>query len=176
MEHITTEQYLAIQSAKPIHKSFWKENWVWNKKKAKTITNPEDKVWTAFSIYIRTRDCIATCNSLVVGRCCTCNHIIPMKGNDAGHFISRWIQATKYDERNCHLQCASCNRFQQGKWREYHKFIVDRYGKEVLEELMEAKSIISKWVRDYWQEAKYWRVKTIELKKEFDRKRQKNTV
>lgn len=173
MERITTEQYRAIQSAKPIHKSFWKQDVMWNKKKkVKSTPNPEDKVWTAFSIYIRTRDCISTCNSLIFGRCCTCNHIVPMKWNDAGHFIGCAHKAIKYHEQNVHLQCRRCNRFQQGKWREYHQFILDRYWREVLEELMSAKITITKWVRDYWQEAKYWRVKTIELKKEFDRKRQ----
>jgi hypothetical protein len=40
--------------------TFWKQNLVWNKKPKTKKSSPEDKAWKAFSLYVRTRDCLAT--------------------------------------------------------------------------------------------------------------------
>lgn len=92
-----------------------------------------------------------------VGRCVTCKPLIPAKGNDAGHFVSRTASAIKYDPRNCHLQCTTCNRFQQGRWDAYMDFMVEFYGQEVVDELMGKRfAMAEKWV-DWEERAAYWR-------------------
>lgn len=96
---------------------YWKTQH-WNKKpKTKVQTSPIDlaerRAWGWFSKYIRLRDCIATTNTKVCFKCISCKKIVTFNGNDAGHFITIACKATKFDERNVHAQCATCNRFQQ---------------------------------------------------------------
>lgn len=58
-----------------------------------------------FSIYIRQRDT----NDAGFGKCVTCNHTGHYKSMDCGHYISRREYQTRWDERNCALQCKFCN-------------------------------------------------------------------
>lgn len=144
--------------------TFWKTNVVWNKKpKVKKPPTPEDACWRAFSKYVRTRDCLATVGVPQAGRCVTCGKIVPNKGNDAGHFISRTAGSVKYDPMNCHLQCGTCNRFQQGKWFEYRQWMLGFYGTEQVDRIeSEASEIERKWI-DWKAEAALWRSRTKEL-------------
>lgn len=97
----------------------------------KTIVAKLDKV---FSEYIRARDTIDGW-----GNCFTCRKNIPMKGSHAGHFISRRHHATRWDERNVHLQDAGCNTFRGGAPHEYFIHMEEVYGRDVVDELMELK-------------------------------------
>lgn len=70
------------------------------------------------------------------GYCCSCPKVVVH--GDAGHFIGKGFggkSGVRYDERNINLQCISCNRFQEGNKLEYRKFMIDRYGEKVIEEL-----------------------------------------
>lgn len=82
-----------------------------------------------FSLYIRLKHAdfeTGTC------KCCTCGKVIPWKSPNgtthAGHYISRKNQSTRYDERNVHPQCISCNSFNEGKHPEYGQFLNETYG------------------------------------------------
>lgn len=57
-----------------------------------------------FSLYIRLRDSDAN----GFGRCISCGKLVHYKEADCGHFINRQHMNTRYDERNCNLQCRSC--------------------------------------------------------------------
>lgn len=144
--------------------TFWKTQTVWNKKpKTKKPPSPEDACWRAFSKYIRTRDCMRTTGTMVAAKCVTCPKISAMKGNDAGHFISRGKGSVKYDPRNCHIQCQTCNRFQQGNWFEYRKWMLEFYGEDAVNEIeTRADQIEAKWI-DWKMEAARWRERTREL-------------
>jgi hypothetical protein len=134
------EKYLSHESTDM--PTFWKKDTVWNKKpKAKKPPNPEDKAWVAFSLYIRTRDALRTTGSTLAAKCVTCPKISTTKGNDAGHFITRGASAIKYNPRNCHYQCTTCNRFQQGRWDAYMDFMRSFYGMGVVEELLSARNL-----------------------------------
>lgn len=122
---------------------FWKKDLIWSKPKKKK-KNPEDKIWTSLSKYIRLRDCLCTMGRNDVGRCISCNKIIPYKGNDGWHFITRSSEATKYDVRNVHLQCSGCNRFQQWAWDTYYMAMQEIYWQEVIDELLKKKYEIFK--------------------------------
>ena len=53
---------------------------------------------------------------------------------EAGHFISRGHQSTRYMVDNCHLQCIHCNHTLGGNLVVYRKKMIDKYGiKKVLE-------------------------------------------
>ena len=91
-----------------------------------------DKV---FSEYIRRRD--TDLNGEV--KCCTCNTRLHWKKMDAGHWIRRSRSILlRFDERNCHAQCITCNQFKGGNLEEYDRFILNTYGMNVLDELIEA--------------------------------------
>jgi hypothetical protein len=87
-------------------------------KVSKTLKLSKAKADKYFSLYIRKRD--------KSKGCITCNKQI--SSGDAGHFISRRFEATRYDEKNCHLQCEKCNRFEYGNQFQHGKAIDDMYG------------------------------------------------
>lgn len=98
---------------KPAYQKLKKETWKWCSK------------------YIRLRDMP---NGW--GYCCSCGKGT-VKG-DAGHFIGRGLGGSSgiyFDERNIHLQCKPCNAFKQGAPVEYRKFMLKRYGQNVIDEL-----------------------------------------
>ena len=70
------------------------------------------------------------------GYCCSCGKGITR--GDAGHFIGKGFggrSGVRYDERNINLQCIPCNRFQEGNKLEYRRFMLEKYGQEVIDEL-----------------------------------------
>jgi len=97
------------------------------KPKISSLKKRADKI---FSEYIRRRDS----NEEGYGTCCTCGLLIHWTDGDAGHYIRRGINSTRYHEWNVHLQCRNCNRGGERN-ASYAKFLVDKYGKQVLDVL-----------------------------------------
>lgn len=56
-----------------------------------------------------------------------------------GHFITRGFMVTRFDDMNCHLQCAHCNawRDKYDMTQSYAKAVEKLYGKGTVEELIE---------------------------------------
>ena len=44
---------------------------------------------------------------------------------EVGHFVPRRYKATRWDLRNCHLQCIECNRMKGGNLEVYAKKLGD---------------------------------------------------
>ena len=86
-----------------------------------------------FSQYIRLRDSDQNCNAI----CITCRKVAHISEMDAGHFIDRSHQATRYDERNVNAQCRTCNRFQSGRQFEHGLAIDLKYGTGTAEQLLQ---------------------------------------
>jgi hypothetical protein len=107
------------------------------KKKTKqpTAKSVETKLWKVFSEFIRRRDAKKFSGG-DIGKCITCSHTGHWKTMDCGHGISRKHQATKYDEKNNHLQCKGCNGFKSGKQFEYMLEVDKKYGKGTAELLL----------------------------------------
>lgn len=110
------------------------------KRKHKTTKTPrqllKNRVWYWCAKYIKLRDAVSRRDEW--GYCCSCAKIIQLRGNDAGHFIGKGHgggSGVYFDERNIHLQCHDCNGYQEGNKLEYRKYMVDRYGEKVIEEL-----------------------------------------
>lgn len=85
---------------------------------------------TIFSRYIRIKE-----SNDGVARCVTCGVRDSWKLMDNGHYIVRGKLGTRYDERNCHVQCRKCNRLGQGNMKQYTLFMRARYGQAIIDEL-----------------------------------------
>lgn len=148
---------------------YFKQSLIWNKKpKSKTQTSPIDKdearAWSWFSRYIRLRDCIRTTGRIDIWKCITCNKLITFKWNDAWHWITIGNKSTKFDERNCHLQCVQDNRFKEGMKAEMYEAIRNLYGQETIDELLEKSREIVRY-QDYAEIAEKYRLLYNNLKK-----------
>lgn len=98
---------------------------------SKSRKHAKEKADKYFSEYIRRR----AADYRGLARCVTCGCWRHWKKMDAGHFISRDREATRYDTRNAHAQCQSCNRFRSGRQFEHGKKIDEMYGEGTAEEL-----------------------------------------
>lgn len=115
-----------------------------------------------FSLYIRLRDSDAN----GYGRCISCGKLVHYKDADCGHFINRQHMNTRYDERNCNLQCTKCNRFDEGNNVGYMKGLVKKYGEGIIEVLHLKKHLYKKFSDFELKElAKYYKQKVKELEK-----------
>lgn len=119
-------------------------------RQSKTLKTAKAKADKYFSQFIRQRD---------KGKpCITCGTY--SDNMDAGHFMSRRFEATRYDEKNCHSQCLKCNRFEYGNQYE-HGMSIDRlYGEGTAHELhLKSKMFCKRSKYDYEQIAEYYRNK-----------------
>ena len=113
--------------------------------------------WTEFSKYIRTRDAILTTGTITEFICISCDRRVPLKGNDAGHFVSGRGDAVLFNEEVVHGQCGHCNRFKEGEYIPYEKAMRRLYGFKRTEELKLLK----------WQVMKYSVGQLVEFKEHY---------
>lgn len=97
------------------------------------------KLDTIFSKYIRLRD-----SKDGVFTCCSCGQLKPFEQADAGHFLNRRWMAIRWDERNVHAQCRSCNRFDEGNNVGYLRFMIRKYSEDTVD-LLESMKTPYKW-------------------------------
>lgn len=103
------------------------------KQSARQKLKVEAMIWC--SRYIRLRDAVD--RKAGWGHCCDCGKIVQIKYADAGHYIGRGLgggSGVYFDERNIHLQAKVCNKTNQNR-DGYRKFMLDKYGQEVIDEL-----------------------------------------
>lgn len=84
------------------------------------------KLDAVFSIYIRNRD---------KGVCFTCGVKKNPKEMQCGHYESRSHFETRWDTRNCHCQCYSCNVMRNGNMTNYAINLIKKYDKGILDRL-----------------------------------------
>jgi hypothetical protein len=120
-------------SRKPVKKA--------KRKKKLSIGNLKKKVWTQFSIFIRTRDA----DGLGWSQCFTCPQKSFWREMQAGHFIRGRLNANLFDERGCQVQCYSCNIHRQGNVVIYYRMMLLKYGDEVISALLLQNSTTRKW-------------------------------
>ena len=97
------------------------------KTKRKKLVDKLDKV---FSIYIRRRYAKND-----IAECFTCGKQDHWKKLQNGHFQSRKHYSTRWHERNCQVQCASCNVFRYGEQYKFSKNLDNTYYNGLAEEL-----------------------------------------
>ena len=95
-----------------------------------TRKNLITKLDTVFSIYIRRKDAIND-----IAKCVTCGKKDHWSKLQNGHWASRRHYSTRWDERNCNVQCSGCNVFRAGEIYLYTKYLCSKYGDNFPEEL-----------------------------------------
>lgn len=113
------------------------QNTVSKPSKAKTKPVKRSKVVkdldAIFSQYIRLKEsdeygyCI----------CVTSGQKMFWKEAQCGHFVSRGKYPTRWDETNCHPQSVYSNIFLKGDYINYTIYMIDRYGREYVDELID---------------------------------------
>ena len=106
-----------------------------------------DKAQAAFNAYIRARDCKLNCISC--GREHTGQY-------HAGHYRSRGAHPElRFEELNCHKQCAPCNNHLSGNISNYRPALIDKIGLDKVD-----------WIEGPHEPKKYTcsELKEIELK------------
>lgn len=120
------------------------------RKKLTPLPKLVKKLDDVFQMVIRYRDNFT---------CITCGRKFPRgerKECHAGHFISRGVYATRWDEENVNCQCAGCNLKQSladvEVIHEYEKKLKQKYGDNVVDRLLQKKHSIFKLNRAWLEE------------------------
>jgi hypothetical protein len=95
----------------------------------KSLVEKLDKI---FSIYIRRKDAIDE-----IATCVTCGKKDHWSKLQNGHFMSRRHYNTRWDEDNCHVQCAGCNVFRSGEIYLYNKYLCLKFDNNFPDRLYE---------------------------------------
>lgn len=115
-----------------------------------------------YSLYIRLRDT----DSFGYGKCITCGGRLHYRDGDCGHGIVRMFIATRFDERNCGLQCRSCNRYEGGETKAFAAAIDQKHGQGTWEYLQSLSKTTVKLTRPEVEEmVNYYREKVRQMKK-----------
>lgn len=99
-------------------------------------------------------------NNEWVGTCITCGRTLPVASLQGGHFISRGCIPLRWDKRNVHCQCQSCNGYKNGAYIEYSHWFIKQYGAEMFDAYVN--------VYKNWKQGKIQTVKMDELKNIYD--------
>lgn len=94
----------------------------------KTISSLKKLLWKHFTKYIKHRD---------KNVCCTCGRVFEGGAIGGGHYIAKGACSLEYyfSEQNVHAQCTNCNLKLEGNRPAYRAFLLQKYGKEILNEL-----------------------------------------
>lgn len=114
--------------------------------KPKTKAQLKRKADTIFAKYVRMRDSVPV-GDVRIGNCITCETQLVIGGisAQAGHFMSRRFNSTRFDERNVNLQCARCNMWGGGE-QYLHSIAIDKkYGDGIAKELHDLSRQTKKW-------------------------------
>lgn len=95
-----------------------------------TVKSLRKKAWKLFAYWIKERD---------HHKCITCSGY----ATNAGHFIHR--DSLDFDEFNVSAQCVRCNLHLSGNLGEYALRLIDKYGRDKVEELRAKKHLIKRW-------------------------------
>ncbi len=87
-----------------------------------------------YSLYRRMSSAISSYTPGYV-RCCTCGEIKHWNDIDLGHYITRAVMETRYDDRNTAPQCRKCNRFMNGRADLMREYLVKTYGIKEVEDI-----------------------------------------
>lgn len=118
-------------------------------KSRKSIVTKLDK---EFSLYIRRRQSV---NGIV--KCFTCGKSDHWRNMDCGHFMSRKHYATRWDEKNCQVQCKGCNVFRYGEQFLFGENLDKVYGEGTAHQLLqESRQVVKLSNVDLLDKLKYY--------------------
>lgn len=123
--------------------------------------NLTQKLDKQFSLFIRQRDAVGD-----YSKCVTCGKTQEWKKMDCGHYWSRRYKGTRWEEKNCAIQCKGCNLFNQGASPQFTLYLIEKYGEEVLTLLAAKKNSLTKLADFELKELiKIYKQKTDEIQK-----------
>tara|TARA_Y100001963_G_scaffold24656_1_gene33297 strand:+ start:1854 stop:2261 length:408 start_codon:yes stop_codon:yes gene_type:complete len=130
----------------------------------KSISKLKKELDKFFSLYIRLRE--ATDEGMV--QCFTCGKVSHYKsGMQCGHFQSRRHHITRWDKKNCQVQCVKCNMYEQGEQFRFGIGLDAKYGAGTAEELEFLAKLPIKLTRvDYEEKITYYKNAVNNFKKE----------
>lgn len=100
-------------------------------KAAPTIAALKKKAQKLANEYARRRDCMNG-----GANCISCGLWFDYEDLDGGHFMPTTVPGVRFDERNINAQCRKCNRFGHGEQAKYFVGMEKKYGREVIDYLM----------------------------------------
>lgn len=94
----------------------------------KTVAALKKLLWKHFTIFIKNRDKYI---------CCTCGRHFEGGAMGGGHYIAKAACSLEhyFSEINVNAQCTNCNCRLEGNRPAYRAFLLQKHGKEVLEDL-----------------------------------------
>lgn len=129
----------------------------------KKKTDLEKILDAEFSFYVRA----SSRDRMGLIRCVTCGKLEELKDIDCGHYITRALRSTRWDEKNVGPQCRKCNRFLNGMAHEFRAYLVGKWGAEEIEKLEMRSRMISGETREtLLEKIKEYREKNKELRRE----------
>ena len=129
----------------------------------KKISKLKKELDSWFSKYIRLRDA----TDMGVAQCFTCGKIDHYKKLQNGHFQSRRHNATRWDNKNCQVQCVKCNVYAWGEQYKFSLALEGKYGEGKAEELQYLARTTLKISRvEYEEKISYYKSLVDKLKKE----------
>lgn len=118
------------------------------------------KLDAIFSKYIRRRFAEND-----ISECYTCGKKDHWKNLQCGHFMSRRFYSTRWDDKNCQVQCKGCNVFRYGEQFKFSVHLDKEYG-EGTAEMLEYNS--KQLLKIYMPQLKLLILKYEELVKEMN--------
>ena len=120
-------------------------------RRPKNLTRAKQRAWTVISQYIRQK---YAKNGIV--QCITCGSTARWQEMHAGHYQHGLTYCEHEDgfcvlEENIHPQCPGCNTYRGGMLDKYTIYMIDTYGREIIDELMGLRHKPLKMrLDDYW--------------------------
>ena len=108
-----------------------------SKQKKPSVSKLKKKADALYSLYVRLRD--SSPDGLC--ECITCFEKKPIKSMQAGHFMSRRFNSTRYEEENCNAQCYRCNVAFNGEQYKYGLNVDLKYGTGTAKKLMKMSAV-----------------------------------
>ena len=115
------------------------------KKKEKTISALVKELDALVSRFVR----LSAADQNGICTCYTCGHKVHYKNIHAGHYVSRFYKATRWDLRNVKPQCMMDNLWKRGDPVVFRENLVRDYGEAVVKELEASRHISRKMEREY---------------------------
>ena len=120
----------------------------------KPVSKLKKELDSWFSKYIRLRES----NDYGMAQCFTCGKVDYYKKLQNGHFQSRRHHYTRWNEKNCQVQCVKCNMFEQGEQYKFGLNLDAKYGLGTAEELELMAHLNIKMTRiDYVEQITYYK-------------------
>jgi len=129
----------------------------------KSISKLKKELDKVFSLFIRLRNA----TEYGLAQCFTCGKVDHYKKLQCGHFQSRKHISTRFDEKNCQVQCVACNMFRSGEQYRFGLNLDALYGEGTAEELEVVSRFTIKMSRsDYEEKIFYYKLTVKNLKKD----------